>query len=241
MKSKNESSISKGRELFADGIEFLADSTMDSGVLKDIPIVGWAAKIIAARNSINDNLYAAKINKFLLNLHDIPEEKIRQFRNSIQSNKDDTNRLCEKIILSLDAITDTSKADIISDLFIAYLDGVLSNSSFRRCVDVTCNVYIDDLMIFIKDMFLYETSLHELKRMKLYPLSILSTPLFDMGETLNEMTSKEPDDSNTESRISEFKENPKGSFHYSNSQLGNDFRKAYKHAKDLHKQTNINT
>lgn len=226
MKIVNEDLKKQSRELTAEGLEFLADQVIDSGVLKDIPVVGWAAKVVSAKNTIKDNLYTAKLNKFLTNLHSVPEEKIEEFKVRILKNEEEINVLCEKIIQSLDVITDTSKATLISDLFLAYLDEVIDERSFRESVDVTCYVSVDYLVRFIQyGGFLYYTQLKDITNSLTIPSYILSTPLIEPVVNIERYEDKPVLD-----------DRPMGEVCYSTSKLGKDYVKAIKHSKELRSQ-----
>lgn len=135
-------------ELAGEIAELSVDQFIDTELLKEVPFVGWMIKSYTVSDSVRDKLYGIKVKKFLTAIEEIPTEKREQFKEAITNQNEDTNKLCEKVLMSLDTITDVSKADMIADLFIAYLDNQISKDNFKRCVDVVCNNFVDDIHLF---------------------------------------------------------------------------------------------
>jgi len=160
-------------ELAGETAEFIFDRMIDTEILQDIPIIGTAVKLCTIGDTWRDKSFGKKVNTFLTVLDEVPQKEREKFKESIKNNKVESEKLCEKILMSLENITDISKAEIIADLFIAYLDKEISPTDFRRCVDVVCNNFVDDIDAFTTTQVYHdEYGDLEYKQME----SLISTP-----------------------------------------------------------------
>ena len=144
--------MAKGKilELTAEGAEIALRQVVDNSVLSEVPIVGTMVKLYGIGSSIRDRLYTQKVRQFLVSLNDVPEEKRSQFREVIVSDKEESERLVQKILLVIESQSDIEKSELIANFFLAYLDGVIDGADFRRALDVTAAYFLDDLLQFLK-------------------------------------------------------------------------------------------
>ncbi|EPF2682550.1 hypothetical protein ACSL9E_004198 [Vibrio vulnificus] len=151
-------------DIAKDTFEFTLDQVTNNEFVKDIPIVNMVANVVSLSRSIPDYLFARKLNKFLNCLDDVSyEDRKRLKARAVDDNKIDS--LAELILNCLQKANDEKKAEFIACLFLAYADGVIDEVGFRRALDVTDIIFIDDLIYFakhfdsIKDAELYEENI----------------------------------------------------------------------------------
>ena len=108
------------------------DATLESGALKDAPVVGILFKLVALPWSIRDRIFLKKLSTFLPELSSVPEEKRREFRGRIDADSKLLNRVGEGILLLLDRADDMEKPALIGKAFVAYLTGKVSYDQLAR-------------------------------------------------------------------------------------------------------------
>ena len=138
-------------ELTAESAEIAFKQILDDSILKDIPVIGTIFKIYGIGKSIRDRLYTEKIRHFLLSVNEANEEKRAHFRSIVSSTQDECNRLIQKVLLVIESQSDLEKSELIANFFLAYLDGVITSSDFRRALDVTAIYFLDDLKYFLSE------------------------------------------------------------------------------------------
>jgi hypothetical protein len=203
-------------EFVAKLSEFCIDQSLVAGIAKDIPVIDLAFKVLSIKDTIQDRIYSAKISRFLTSLNDIPNKEKNKFRESIIDDKENINKLFEKVVMILDSITDLDKAEIIALLLLAKLDGQLNDVSFRRCVDITNTVFIDDLMTFINHGHIYQERTDNLLGFKLEGL--IFSPLLILDVDTNDELMRDGLGSDI------------GVSMYSSSSIGSEFKKAIDYA-----------
>lgn len=134
-----------GLELTADLAEFAVDQTLDSGVLKDIPFVGWIAKLASVRTSISDSLFLAKLLRFLTQLESLGDTEKVKFSDRIKTDATYSRKVGEKIIFALDRIDDPEKSDILAHCFDHFLTGHLSYEEFSEMSHMINRSMLTDL------------------------------------------------------------------------------------------------
>lgn len=135
-------------EVALDNAEVLIDQYIDNEVVKEIPVLGTALKLVKAATDIRDRMFAAKIAKFLSALNSVSEEQKEKLRNKMKNQPEEVNKVGEVILFTLDRLSDLNKPVIISKLFLAYVDGYLKGNDFRRIVEAVDIAFIDDLSKF---------------------------------------------------------------------------------------------
>lgn len=132
--------------------EVVADALMRGDILADIPIIGTAFKLCKAGDSIRDRAFAAKLMKFLSGLDAIPEQSKQQIKDKIASSPDEAAKVGESLFLVLERITDLDKPLLLSYLFLAYIDAVITADDLRRFAQVVDSSFADDLRRFLEVM-----------------------------------------------------------------------------------------
>ncbi|WP_143860926.1 hypothetical protein [Nitrosovibrio sp. Nv4] len=52
-------------DIASDITELVLDSSLDEGVLKEIPVVGWGIKLWGAASTVKERIFLNKVAKFL--------------------------------------------------------------------------------------------------------------------------------------------------------------------------------
>ena len=132
-------------EAALEGVEGIADAFTENEILKDIPVVGIAAKALKAAGDIRDRAFAAKITRFVQALDEITPEAREKIRQRIAANPEEAQQVGETLFLVLEKITALDKAKILAYLFVAYTMGRVGPVDFRRMADIIDQAFIDDL------------------------------------------------------------------------------------------------
>jgi len=216
-------------ELTGDVVEFVFDRMIDTEILQDIPIIGTAVKLCTIGDTWRDKSFGKKVNTFLTALDEVPQKEREKFKESIKNNKIENEKLCEKILMSLENITDISKAEIIADLFIAYLDKKISPTDFRRCVDVVCNNFVDDIDVFTTTQVFHD-EYRDLERIQI--VSLISSPF---------IFEEEKDSMHSRKRNGHSGDDLEAPTIYSSTPLGDTFKKARIHGCKLRQEAKDNS
>ncbi len=125
---KSDSVLSVGKEYLEIGI----DSVLESGALKDIPLVSTVFGIFNAASSTRDQILATKILRFLSELANIPaNERIAMVE---KLNEDDkfSGRAGAAVIEILDRMESEKKPELAAKCFAAYAREEISFLDLRR-------------------------------------------------------------------------------------------------------------
>ena len=216
-------------ELTAEGAEIALKQAVDNSVLSEVPIVGSIVKLYAIGSSVRDRLYTEKVRQFLVAMNEVPEEKRLQFRETVISGQEKSERLVQKILLVIESQSDVEKSELIANFFVAYLDGVMDDADFRRALDVTAAYFLDDLMQFLKG-----DGFHGFMREKYEDLereglsSLVGSPLIGFDKTTSD-----------ELRRDGWREGA-DAVHFESTSFGNTFQKAYHYGARLREQSEAN-
>lgn len=138
-------------ELTKDGFEFVIDQIIDNELVQDIPVVNSAVNLLKlGARTIPDYFFAKKLDKFLKGLDSVSAKEKEKIKSFAQKDKN-AERLCEHLLNSINKASDERKADFIACLFLGYVDGAIDVINFQRALDVVDNVFIDDLIRFVKE------------------------------------------------------------------------------------------
>ncbi|HBZ39780.1 MAG TPA: hypothetical protein DEO59_15375, partial [Balneola sp.] len=138
-------------EVGTEAIELSLKQAIDESVLKEIPVVGWLAKLYDSVSSVRERLEVEKLTKFLKAVNDVSEKDKYRFREKVLSNKESGQKLTKKIILVLENQSDIEKSEIVANFFIAYLDSRINESFFRRALDIISSSFLDDIQSFLEE------------------------------------------------------------------------------------------
>jgi hypothetical protein len=135
----------KTLEFGSEIVEFAVDQTLDSGLLRDVPFVGWIAKLASVKTSISDHLFLSKILRFLQRLESLDDEKKKGFSEQIRNDRDYARKVGEKVIFALDRIEDPEKSDILAVCFDHFITGHIDYDEFSEISYVIDRSMLTDL------------------------------------------------------------------------------------------------
>ena len=129
--------------------EALIDGSLDGGLLKDIPILGSLVGIGKFGMQINDLLFLKKVAYFFTEIKDIDFEKRIEMISKIDNSKKERIKVGEKLLYIIDKSEDHIKAEYQAKLFKAFINEVISYSTFLRCSSIIQKLIIEDLELFL--------------------------------------------------------------------------------------------
>ena len=131
-------------ELALESSEMIADGLLDNDVLKEIPVVGTAIKICKAADNFRNRLFIAKLQRFLAGTNS-DENTRKAWIEKCKTSPDETRRIGESILLTLDRLSDLKKAELIGVLFVAYANNVIDSDDILRLTRAIDIAYIGDI------------------------------------------------------------------------------------------------
>ncbi len=134
-------------DMSSEGIEKILDAALEEGVVRDIPVVGWAVKLYRAANDIRGNLFVKKILRFLRPISELDHGERLQFSIRMDEDVDLRQRVEENLLLLLDRLDDMGKPELIGRLFSAYLRQELAYEDFQRLAGSIDRAYMPDLSL----------------------------------------------------------------------------------------------
>lgn len=125
---KSDSVVSVGKEYLELGI----DTVMESGALKDIPLVNTVVGIIGAAGSVRDQLLANKLLRFISQLSEIPQEERIAMVEKLNEDDKFSGRAGAALIEILDRMESEKKPEFAAKFFAAYAKNEISFEELRR-------------------------------------------------------------------------------------------------------------
>lgn len=136
---------SEATNLAKDYAEIALDSVLEDGLFKDIPILGSILTLFKIGQSIKEKHLIEKIATFLSCLEDITKEEKDAFLRRL-ADEDKNEELFKKLLLIIDRIDETLKAEIIGNLFRMYIMDVFDKQIFLRCCSIVERAFVPDLI-----------------------------------------------------------------------------------------------
>ncbi len=198
-------------EAALENAEALIDAVTDNEILKSIPVVGTALKVIKGAGDIRDRLFAAKIMTFLNALENVAPDLKEKIRQRVSENADESRKVGETVLLLIDRLADLDKADIIAKVFIAYAYGHLKPAEFQRVTQAVDQAFVSDLFLRTHNLPKKGPS-QEIFMQSLYPSGLTKIVGGKTSDTV-------------------------GEFYFEVSTLGNKLIDAYNHGKKLSQQS----
>ncbi len=128
--------------------EVILDSTLDSGVLKDIPIIGTVLALTRATLVIRDRLFLNKLLHFLKELHVVQAEQREAMVRKVNNSGRFRVTVGEKLLYILDRCEDHQTSQVIAMLFKAFLQQRISYDEFLRLAHAADRIMVNDLIAF---------------------------------------------------------------------------------------------
>lgn len=125
---RSDSVASLGKELLEVGV----DSVLESGVLKDIPLVNSLFGIFDAAGSFRDQLLVNKLVRFISQLSDISQEERTAMVEKLNEKDKFSGRAGAAIIEIIDRMESERKPEYAAKFFAAYARSEISFEELRR-------------------------------------------------------------------------------------------------------------
>ena len=158
-------------EAALEGAEVVADSLIDNELVKSIPVVGTALKLIQGSLDLRDRIFLSKVQRFIEEIETISIDGRMKFREQVLSDKDTMAVTGETALLVLDKLSDLKKAEYLGFYFSCFLCGEIDQYQFRRIATAIDTAFIDDIERFVKE------GMEELLSQKHFMEALLSSGL----------------------------------------------------------------
>lgn len=137
-------------EASLEGAEVIADSLIENELIKSIPVVGTALKVISGSLDLRDKIFLSKVQRFIQEMESISKEEKLKFNKSIITDEELMTSVGEATLLVLDKLSDLKKADLLGFYFSCFLSGHLDQYQFRRVAAAIDAAFIDDIEKFLE-------------------------------------------------------------------------------------------
>lgn len=136
-------------EAVLENAEAVVDAAIDNEILKSIPVVGTALKLLKGATNIRDRLFAAKLMKFLQSLESVSEDMKQNILDRVAESPEQAEEVGRTVLLLLDRLASLEKPEIIAKLFVAYSFKRISASDFQRLSHAIDAAVLDDLQALL--------------------------------------------------------------------------------------------
>lgn len=130
--------------------EVFADSLIEDGIARDIPIIGTVIGLGKASMGIKEILFLKKIIYFISELKNISATKRYEMIDKIDKSGKFRTMVGEKLLYIIDKCEDHEKSQVIALLFSAFLSERISYDEFLRASHIVDQVILEDLKWFIE-------------------------------------------------------------------------------------------
>ncbi len=133
-----------------DLAELGLDSLINEAILKNIPILSTLVGVGKTVQTVRDQLFLKKIIYFISEVGSIPQEERGKIINEIDQDEKVRIKVGEKLLYIIDKSEDHKSAEIIAKLFTGFLKREMSYDEFLKASVIINNIFIDDLLEFVK-------------------------------------------------------------------------------------------
>jgi hypothetical protein len=141
--------MNKFLEASLEGAEAITDTLIENEIVKSIPIVGTAIKILSGGLDLRDKIFVSKIQRFIQEIDAISSSKKIAFSKNILSDSELMSSVGETALLVIDKVTDLNKAELLGFYFSCFLGGHLDQYQFKRISAAIDSAFIDDIHAFL--------------------------------------------------------------------------------------------
>ena len=132
-------------QIGSNSAEIALDSILESGLVKEIPILGTLYKIGKTGLAIKERIFAKKIYQFLYEIKDLSPTKRADFVIELEQHEKGRQKAGETLLILLDRLNHLEKSKIIGKLLKAKILEKIDLETFLRLSNAVADVYIDDL------------------------------------------------------------------------------------------------
>jgi len=137
------------QNLTTDLAETFADSLLNDGILKDIPIIGTIIGLTKSAISFNDRLFIKKLIFFISELKNTDPLERKRLITEIDESEKHKVKVGEKLLYIIDKCEDHVTSKYVAILFKAFLNEEINYNQFLRCSTIINKIFIEDLEQFI--------------------------------------------------------------------------------------------
>ncbi len=112
--------------------EIALDSVLSEGVLHDIPVISTIVAIGRVGLSINDQIFAKKLIRFLSSLSELEPEERASMIDRLDSEDGFRHQVGDRLIELLDKIDSHAKPEMLAKAFRAYAAGLIDGDMLNR-------------------------------------------------------------------------------------------------------------
>ena len=171
--------------------ETLLDDVLESGILRDLPILGTAVGIARAAGSIRDILFLRKVRRMLQEFDDVPPSSKIEMIQLLMETTENEAKVGEKLLYVIDRSEDEASAGAIGRLFRAFLEREISYSEFLAFVWAVNSMRFDDFNDFVQSSW-YTNDLDQCSHLIPTGLVILSPPEISVSDQTDWKVSSQP-------------------------------------------------
>ncbi|MDB5118357.1 MAG: hypothetical protein JWQ79_3849 [Mucilaginibacter sp.] len=133
--------------LAKDYSEIALDTVISDDALKHIPILGTVVSFYKIGKSLRERHFIKKIALFLSKLSEISDDEKEIFLSEMSKQDKYGESLFDKILLILEKLDETAKAEITGNLTRMYMKNVISKEKLLRFVSIVERAALYDLMV----------------------------------------------------------------------------------------------
>ena len=151
--SFRDSLFSKNTDILIDISEYTIDNLIKSSdTLTDFPIIKTIASVLKGAYNIYDRNLLKNTLVFIqeLNSGTIDEEKYIAYKTTLEHNPNKCEKELGRVILILNNIIDVSKSKMLSRLFKAYINKVLTWEEFCEYSEIVNRIFLEDIALLKK-------------------------------------------------------------------------------------------
>lgn len=125
---RSDSAVDIGKEYLEIGV----DTLLESGALKDIPLVNTVVGIFSIAGSVRDQLLTSKLLRFLIQFSEVPLNERIAMAEKLNEDEQFAGRAGAAVIEILDRMESEKKPELAAKCFAAYAKNEISFEELRR-------------------------------------------------------------------------------------------------------------
>lgn len=125
---KSDSVVNVGKDFLELGV----DAVIESGALKDIPLVNAVVGVFGAVGSVRDHLFVSKLIRFMSQLSEIPQEERIAMVDKLNEDNKFSGKVGATLIEILDRMESEKKPELSAKCFAAFARNEISFEELRR-------------------------------------------------------------------------------------------------------------
>lgn len=133
-----------GRDLMTEALGLGLDKTLDASLLRDLPIIGWAAKSADVTLAIRDRLFAQKLMGFVAGTSSSSEAAIEKFVDGLSDPKQ-RRRAGETLLSLIERHEHIKKSFVLGRLLAARIDGQIDGARFMELAAALDRATVEEL------------------------------------------------------------------------------------------------